>query len=80
MDNALLMAMVHGIADLQKQLQALSDGEFVGDGVLGDGHRTRNILHGEIGYAAIIIVRTGFVDLGDVRVTQLRLGWSVVRT
>ena len=63
-DDALLMGMLHGLTDREKQLQPLPGRETVGIAVVGDGHALDQ-LHDEVRPAAAGLA--AIVDLGDVR-------------
>ena len=71
MDDAFLVAVVHGIADLSEQLQALPRAELLLIDVLRDGLGTDDVLHGEEGHgAAVVAMGAGFVYLPNAGMAQ----------
>ena len=70
-DDALLMAVMHRVADLCEQRESLTHGAFLLVHVLGDGPGVGDVLHGEEWQGSrAIVVRAGFIDLGDTRMPQ----------
>jgi len=73
-NDAFLMPVMHGAADLEEQLQTLPRGQLAGVRVFGDGPSEGNVLHGEPRHLDTrrirVNVRPGLVDLGDVGVLK----------
>ncbi len=86
MNDAFLVAVMDGVADLAEQLEPLARAELLLLGVLRDGLGVGDVLHGEVGdgfdnvrsmTVAVRIGRqyfnligAGLVDLGDAGVPQ----------
>jgi len=70
-DDTLLVRMLHGVADLNEQLQAFLGREVVPIAVIGDAN-SPNQFHDEVRAAGFRCAAV--VDLGDVRVVHQRQG------
>ena len=66
-DDAFLMGVLHGLADLHEQVQALRDAQLVPVAVFGDGH-AGHVLHGEVGPTQL--TRARLEDHGHVGVVH----------
>jgi len=69
MNDAFLMRMLHGITDLEEELQPFFDGQLVSVTMLSDGHAGHEF-HDKIGPASFC--RSGVIDARDVRMIEKR--------
>ena len=69
MDDALLVGVLDGLADLHEELQALFDVQPLSIAILGDGD-PRHVLHDEVGSSRLR--RPGVEHLGNVGVVHHR--------
>ena len=71
-DDALLMAVVHGLAHAEEELEPLVLVEAREVGVLDQAVGALDVLHDEVGHGAVAVhVGSGVVDLGDAGVAEL---------